>query len=241
MKKITLFAVAILFYAFSSAQAPYLQWTTTYGGSDDDYAFEIEVLQDGFLIGGHTKSFGHANDKYDLYLIRTDEMGNILWTRTYGGEQNEQMASLIQAHDGGYVCSGYTSTWAQGISDAYVVRVNSNGDTLWTRNYGGLTTDQFYGSTATLDQGFIFTGYSSVYPVGDEMYIVKTDADGDTLWTQMEGGDHQDYGYDILQASDGGFASLGHTWSQGKESMGFLVRMKNNGHVTWWNAFGAEG
>ena len=241
MKKVTLLFAAIVFFAFSQAQAPYLQWSTTYGGSEDDYAFEIEVLMDGFLIAGHTKSFGNGNDTYDFYLIRTDEMGNILWTKTYGGAQDEVLLSCSQTHDGGFILSGYTKTWAQGISDGYIVRVDKNGDTLWTKNIGGLTTDQFACGIPTNDQGFVFTGFSSVYMMGDQMYIVKTDHNGDTLWTQLEGGGHQDYGKCIIQTSDNGYASLGHTWSQGNESMGYLVRLNQSGHVTWWNAFGDTG
>jgi len=241
MKKITLLFTVILFYSFSMAQAPYLQWSKTYGGSEDDYAFEVEVLMDGFLIGGHTKSFGNGNDKYDMYLIRTDEMGNILWTKTYGGELNEQTSSLKQTQDGGFILSGYTSSWGQGGSEGYIVRVDRNGDTLWTKYYGGYTWDQFSCGIPTRDQGFIFTGYSSVYLMGDQVFVVKTDANGDTIWTQKEGGDHQDYGKYIIQTSDDAFASLGHTWSQGNESMGYLVRLKENGHVSWWNAFGDAG
>jgi len=246
MKKIRLTSCVIISLIFLIlpglfGQTPHFQWSLSYGGSDDDYPAEILVLEDGYLIGGHTKSFGNQNDKYDFYLIRTDEMGNILWSETYGGGLNEQMSSLRQTQDGGYIMSGFTQTWAQGIADGWIVRVNREGDTLWTRHYGGLTTDQFYCGVPTTDQGFIFSGFSSVYLKGDQLYVVKTDAGGDTLWTQTEGGDNQDYGVCILEAEGGGYASVGHTWSQGNESMGYLVRMNPSGHVTWWNAFGDAG
>ena len=233
--------IFLLLTSVLCGQTPYLQWSVTYGGNEDDYPCEIEVLEDGFLIGAYTKSYGNQNDKFDFYLIRTDEMGNIVWERTYGGSQNEQMASLKQAQDGGYIMSGVTQSWGQGGSDGYIVRVDKNGDTLWTKYYGGLTWDQFYCGIPTIDQGFAFTGFSSVYLKGDQAYIVKTDQNGDSLWTQTEGGDNQDYGYYVLEDESGGYASLGHTWSQGNESMGYLVRLNSSGHVTWWSAFGDTG
>jgi len=227
---------------FIYAQAPYLQWSVSYGGNNDDYPAEVLVLEDGYLIGGKTKSFGNQNDKYDFYLIKTDDFGNIIWSKTYGGVLDEHLASLSQAQDGGYILSGSTSSFASGIADGYIVRVDKDGDTLWTKNIGNETTDQFYCGIPTRDQGFVFTGFSSVYLKGDQVYIVKTDASGDTLWTQTQGGDHQDYGYCILEDITSGYASLGHSWSYtGYESMGYLVRLNDDGNVTWWNAFGDTG
>lgn len=241
ISKILFFFLILLFSSSLFAQAPHFQWSALYGGAEDDYAFDIEVLADGYLIAGHTKSFGNANGKYDIWLVRTDEMGNILWTKTYGGSLDESVLSVSQAHDGGFILCGHTSSWGQGLSDGYFVRIDRHGDTLWTRHYGGMTSDAMAWGIPTRDQGFIFTGHSSVYLMGDQMYIVKTNGYGDTLWTQREGGDNQDYGKCIIQTSDNAYASVGHTWSQGNEAMGFLVRMNQSGHVTWWNAFGDTG
>jgi subtilisin-like proprotein convertase family protein len=102
--------------------------------------------------------------------------------------------------------------------------------------------DRFYCGIPTRDQGFVFTGFSSVYLKGDQVYVVKTNAYGDTLWTQTQGGDHQDYGYCILEDITSGYASLGHSWSYtGYESMGYLVRLNDDGDVTWYSGFGDTG
>jgi subtilisin-like proprotein convertase family protein len=224
------------------SQTPYFHWSVSYGGNDDDYPGEVLVLDDGYLISGSTKSYGNQNDKYDFYLIRTDEVGNIIWQKTYGGSQNEQAFSLNQTQDGGYIMAGVTQSWGQGGSDGYMVRVDKDGDTLWTKYMGGLTWDQFYDGIPTRDQGFVFTGFSSVYLKGDQVYVVKTDANGDTLWTQTQGGDHQDYGYCILEDITSGYAALGHSWSYpGYESMGYMVRLNDNGNVTWYSGFGDTG
>ena len=239
MKKITLLFTAILFYAFAFAQSPQLQWSKNYGGAEDDYAFEIEVCADGYLIAGHTKSFGHANDNYDFYLIRIDEQGEVLWTRTYGGSQDELLFSCKQTHDGDYILSGVTQSWGLGGSDGYVLKVDRNGDSLWSKYYGGDTWDQFYCGIPTVKQGYVFTGYSSVYMQGDQLYMVGTKGDGDTSWTYKVGGDNQDYGYYVLQIMDGqDYITVGHTWSEGDESQVYLVMTDKDGYWTWTKAFG---
>ncbi|MEA3477091.1 MAG: T9SS type A sorting domain-containing protein [Bacteroidota bacterium] len=238
MKKITLFFTAILFYAIAFAQSPQLQWSKTYGGSEDDYAMEIVVCTEGYLIAGHTKSYGHANDNYDVYLIRIDGQGNVLWTKTYGGSQDELVAKCEQTHNGGFIISGVTQSWGLGGSDGYILRVDANGDSLWSKNYGGETWDQFYCGIPTLKGGYAFAGYSSVYMKGDQFYFVKTEGDGDSSWTYTVGGDNQDYGIYMRQNDDQSYITVGHTWSEGDESQVYLVMTDKDGGWNWTKAFG---
>jgi len=238
MKKITLFFAGILFCVLSIAQAPQLQWSKTYGGSEYEYAFDIEVCPEGYLIAGHTKSFGHANDNFDIYLIRIDDQGNELWTKTYGGSRNELALSCEQTHDGGFIISGVTRSWGLGGSDAYALKVDRNGDSLWSKNYGGETWDQFYCGIPTLQGGYAFSGYSSVYLKGDQFYFAKTEGDGDTSWTYTVGGDNQDYGYYMKQLDGMDYITVGHTWSEGDESQVYLVMTDRDGGWNWTKAFG---
>jgi hypothetical protein len=238
MKKITLIFTMLLLNMIIYSQAPQLQWSKTFGGSEDEYAFDILVCNDGYLIAGHTKSYGQGNDHYDIYLVRTDLDGNILWTNTYGGSNDDQVASCKQTHDGGYILAGVTQSWGQGGSDAFILRVDSNGDSLWSKYYGGETWDQFYCGIPTVQQGYVFSGYSSVYMMGDQVYMVETDSDGDTNWTYRVGGDHQDYGIYVLQKEDMSYITVGHTWSEGDESQVYLVKTDEDGNWTWTKAFG---
>jgi hypothetical protein len=238
MKKITLLFTSLLMYLFSYTQAPQLQWSKTYGGAEDEYAFEILVCNDGYLIAGHTKSYGQGNDQYDVYLVRIDTDGNVIWTKTYGGSQDEMVSSCRQTHDGGYILAGVTQSWGLGGSDGYILKVDSDGDSLWSKYYGGETWDQFYCGIPTVQQGYAFSGYSSVYLKGDQVYMVETDAEGDTNWTYRIGGDHQDYGMDVLQKEDMSYITVGHTWSEGDESQVFLVKTDKDGNWTWTKAFG---
>jgi len=104
----------------------------TYGGTGDDYGqCVLQTTDGGYIISGTTKSFGTGNDDY--YLIKTNAIGDTLWTRTYGTFNNEQECFVSQTNDGGYIISGnsYDTT---GQCNFYLIKANSNGDTLWTKN-----------------------------------------------------------------------------------------------------------
>jgi hypothetical protein len=238
MKKITLLFAAMACYVFSNAQAPQLQWSKLYGGSEDEYAFCIEVCHDGYLIAGHSKSYGHANGNYDVYLLKIDLQGNVVWEKTYGGSQDEGILSCKQTHDGGYILCGNTRSWAQGLTDAYMLKVNSSGDSLWSKHYGGQTGDGFHSGIPVHQGGFAFSGFSSVYMQGDQFYFVKTEGDGDSSWTYTVGGADQDYGIYTRQTDFDGFITVGHTWSEGDESQVYLVMTDENGGWNWTKAFG---
>ncbi len=116
-------------------------WTRTYGGSDLDYGYSVQQTADsGYIIAGTTKSFGAGN--YDFYLLKTDPLGDTVWTRTYGGSDLDYGYSAVQTTDGGYAVVGRTKSFGAGNYDVYLVKTDANGDTTWTRTYGGGDRDE---------------------------------------------------------------------------------------------------
>ena len=180
----------------SEAGVPEIEWAKTYGGPLDEYAFAVELLPDGFLVVGYIE-LEETKDE-DVYLIKLNFDGDTVWTKRYGGPLRERAFTIHKVYDGGFIVSGYTGSYGEGLADAWLLRLDWKGDTLWTANYGGLTSDQSAYAIPTRDKGFIFTGFSAVYLMGDQAYIVKTQDDGDTLWTKKYGGTNQDYGKWII-------------------------------------------
>ena len=119
-------------------------WTKTYGGAvDNEYVYDaIQTLDGGYVFVGKTYSFG--NGWYDAYITKTDASGNLIWSKTIGGAQNDLVRSVIQLADGSYVAAGETGNFGQGGLDLYLIKLDALGNLLWTRTYGGTGTGYYH-------------------------------------------------------------------------------------------------
>lgn len=189
-------------------------WMRTY---DYIYGGGYSVLQnrDGdYVITGYAWEEGAYYG--DVYLIKTDQDGDTLWTRTYGGVFNEVGRFVQQTSDGGYIIAGCTMPSGAGMVDVYLIKTDAEGDTLWTRTYGGYNIDDGYCVDQTFDGGYIITGYTKSFSTVTwaDLYLIRTDEVGDTLWTCTFGdsglGD-VDRGYGVQQTTEGGFIVAGRT------------------------------
>ena len=150
-----------------------IMWDYTYGGLDNDIIYAICKNYNGYILAGFTKSFGAG--PYDVYLIRTDLNGTILWSKTYGGPGSEEAWSVERTTDGGFIAAGYTYSFGGGNTDAYLLKINQNGDTLWTKTYGDNGSQDAYSFLQTSDSGLAFSGISSIPFQSVRLYVVKTD------------------------------------------------------------------
>lgn len=213
-------------------------WSKTIGGTADDDGFSIRATLDGgFIICGTTNSFGNGSD---VYLIRTDSLGDTLWTRTYGGSAGDVGSAVRPLADGGFVIVGSTGSYGVGYSSVYLVRVNSDGDTLWTTTYGGTRADMGYDVQPTSDNGFILAGTTA--PTGQnyyDAYLVKADSLGAIQWEKTYGGIYEDRAYSVAQTGDGGYIFAGTTdATEGRQTDMYLVKVDPLGSVEWSRAYG---
>jgi hypothetical protein len=203
-------------------------WTKTYGGVDDDYGWSVQQTSDGgYIVAGYTYSFGNS---VQVYLVKTNASGDTLWTRTYGGANYDWGYSVQQTQDGGYIVAGFTNSFGNS-SQAYLIKTNASGDTLWTRTYGGAGGDEGCSVQQTQDTGYIVAGWTGSFGNGNQVYLIKTNASGDTLWTRTYGGAGADYGWSVQQTSDGGYIIAGFTTSFGNGWQVYLVKTDANGNV----------
>jgi hypothetical protein len=189
-------------------------WTRAYGGSGSQYGRSIQQTSDGgYIIAGRTK---YGEDSYDVFLLKTDFSGDALWTRTYGGSDWDEAYSVQQTSDGGYIVAGLTESFGAGLSDVYLLKIDSSGDTLWTRTYGGSDYEVGYSVQQTSDGGYIIAGLTESFGAGlSDVYLVRTDSSGDTLWTCAYGGSERDRAYSVQQTRDGAYVMAGVTYSFG--------------------------
>lgn len=217
----------------------YQMWNQLFGGINIDKGFSIKETNDsGLVIAGYTNSFG--NGGYDMYVIRTNKMGDTLWTKTYGGADWDFGFSIDITSDGGYIVAGGTYSSGNGNEDMYLVKLNSNGDTLWTKTYGGTNEDEAKSVKQTSDGGYILAGYTKSYgDINGDIYIVKTTLTGDTSWTKKIGGLNADEAADIIEAANGEFVLVGGTKSLGVGGYDCqIARLSITGNILWSQTYG---
>jgi hypothetical protein len=153
-------------------------WIKTYGGSLPDKAYSVRRTSDnGFIVAGHTDSFGPG--VVNVYLLKTDSLGNVLWERTYGGSASDQGWAVRQTGDGGYIVAGVTMSFGEGAGDAYLLKTDSLGNVLWERAFGGPSPDRAFSVAETQDGGYVLAGRTRSYGAGEsDVYLIKTDSLG---------------------------------------------------------------
>jgi hypothetical protein len=223
------------------AQPPDTLWTRTFGGANAEEGHSVQQTTDGgFIIAGQT---GPSGGSSDVYLVKTDATGNQLWTRTFGLAYTYDMGYAVrQTVDGGYIIAGKTSDPLAPIlvHDVYLIKTNNSGIQEWTRSIGGNDDECGYSLQQTSDGGYVIAGYTKSYGAGQaDVYLIKTDASGITLWTQTYGGSSNDYGYCVQQTSDGGYIIAGQTYSYGLgESDMWLIKTDASGNQLWAQHYG---
>jgi hypothetical protein len=192
------------------------QWRRTLGGLSSDGARCVQQTSDGgYIITGWTYSYG-PGAVGNAWLVKTDTSGNAVWNRAFGGTDVDRGYCVQQTTDGGYILTGYTASSGAGLDDMWLIKTDSLGNAAWTRTYGGSGRDYGNAVQQTTDGGYIIAGYTlSFGSGGDDVWLVKTDPNGNQAWSATYGGSASDVAYSVKQTSDGGYIITGHTLSYG--------------------------
>jgi len=219
-----------------------MEWNRTYGGTGYDDAYSIVQTDDGgYTIAGFTESFGAGS--WDAWLIKVDEYGNMEWNQTYGGTNRDPARHLVHTCDGGYAISGYTESFGAGISDAWLVKVDADGNMEWNQTYGGTNRDEAFPLVQTVDGGYALAGGTDSFGAGSrDIWLVRTDANGNMEWNKTYGGANFDFARSIVQTEDGGYVIAGETHSFGAGSRdAWLVKTDVSGNMEWNQTYGGTG
>ena len=237
MKRIlVLFIVIFLTDLVFGQIPPFLEWQRNYGDDSNEILTGImEIEAEGYIASGYV--FNPAGSVSNFYLIRTDENGDTLWTRTFG-DGTSIGNSLEMTADGGYAIAGEWNAGPNLTADACLIKLNAAGDTIWSKTYGGSQDEYFFRMRNTSDNGFILCGGTASFGWGDyDMYIVKTDSVGDTLWTRTFGGVEYDAAYSMWELSSGGYVVCGGIGYPTGESDMYVVKLNDEGNLCWLNFY----
>ncbi|MEE9442184.1 MAG: T9SS type A sorting domain-containing protein [candidate division Zixibacteria bacterium] len=215
-------------------------WAASYGGLYNDCGnSSVQMLNGDILILGSTYSFGAG--EHDMYLVKTDSTGNLIWQKSFGGTGIEYGYDIVLTSDNGFALVGSTTSYGAGKRDIYLVKLDESGNELWSKTFGGIENDYGRSIRECGDNGLIICGTTSSYGSNTDIYLIKTNSSGDSLWAKTYGGSAGETGASIRETSDNGFAIVGNTGSYGVGYCSiYLVRTDSLGDTLWTSSYGND-
>ncbi len=214
-------------------------WDNTLAKRTDDEIFSIiQTADGGYAVCGYTgaKDWGEV----DCWVIKLDETVNTVWDRIFGGIGWDETNSILQTEDGGYVVFGFVQSKNKGREDAWIAKLDENGEIVWDKAFGGNQNEEIFSGIKTADGGYAVCGYTESKGAGGyDAWIAKLDENGEIVWDKAFGGIEADVANSIIQTEDGGYALAGYTWSKGAgREDAWVIKLDKNGDVVWDKTFG---
>ena len=215
-----------------------VEWRGYYGGTNNDRAHSVVRSDDGgYVMAGFTESddfdINNSRGSYDFWAVKIDDDGDLVWQGSFGGTGIERAQDIAKTNDGGYVITGSTFSndvdvsQNHGASDIWLIKIDGNGNKVWDKSYGGSQFEDAQSVTLSKDGGFIIVGNSksadmdSNFNAGEnDIWVLKTDKEGNMIWQKSFGGSGLDYGFDALETSSGAIVLVGETASTDFDGVG---------------------
>ncbi|MBK7571708.1 MAG: T9SS type A sorting domain-containing protein [Bacteroidetes bacterium] len=218
-----------------------IQWQKTFGGCE--YANSVIQTNDGgYMIVGDNCDLPDWHGSMDYWAAKLNNVGDLIWQKSYGGTYGETAFSVKQTSNSGYVISGWSVsddgdvTFNQGNADSWTIYIDSVGNILWQHSYGGTGSDIIYSIETTADNGYILAGITTSFDgdvignhgASQEAWILKLDSLGALVWNNCYGGTSSESAYSIQQTFDDGYIVAGGSYSIDGDVVG------NHGSSDFW-------
>ena len=225
-------------------------WSKFFGGSFTDMPEGIvETDDNGFIIVGGSDSFDiditNNLGSYDFWIIKISDVGDLLWEKSFGGEEIDQARAIVKSGDGNFVIAGDTRSNSNDVSnnngaaDLWLIKISPEGELIWERTIGGSSFDVSRSIKRTRDNGFILAGSSRSSDIDvsenkgqNDAWVLKVDSNGNLQWERSIGGSNIDFAYGIAELNDNTIVVVGDTASNDQditENKGFtdmlLIKM----------------
>ena len=243
-------------------------WQKSLGGTNDEYANQIQQTSDGgYIVAGYSYSDDvnvtghHGTTSYaDYWIVKLSSTGTIVWQKSLGGDEWDKASSIQQTSDGGYIVGGDSVstngdvTGNHGITDYWIVKLSSTGTIVWQKSLGGSYGEYVKQIQQTNDGGYIIVGFSDSLN-GDvtgnhglsDYWIVKLSSTGIIVWQKSFGGTNYDIANSIQQTSDGGYILTGYAnSSNGNVLVNYglndywILKITSTGSIEWQKSLGGS-
>lgn len=221
-----------------------LLWARTYGDAGDDHGRQLVHLKDNsYIMAGYSESFDPQFK--EILVIKFNETGSVMWSRTYGLDRSDFATYLQPTADGGFVVLGETinNFNHEKNQDILIFKVASSGNVEWSRIYGGNKTEYGYGIKQTSDQGYIISGETNSFGTGNwDYYLLKLKSNGDLEWSNAYGSRNEDYGRFAVQTEDGGYLFAGNSVGFGVTGLDIaMLKLDSKGNLEWAKSLNGAG
>ena len=242
-----------------------VQWQKTYGGSDDDELWQIvQTTDSGYIMTGYSYStdgdITSPHGDYDAWIVKISNTGSIQWQRSLGGSGHDDLTSIRQTYDGGYIVTGFSNsadgdlTLNHGGYDYWVVKLSDTGSIQWQKSYGGSGADKGWSVQQTPDSGYIVLG-SSNSADGDvtgniggyDYWVVKLSDTGRIKWQKSYGGSGDDEAGTVHVTADGSYLIDGSSNSVDGDITNTFgdydyweIKLSDTGRIVWQASLGGS-
>ena len=219
-------------------------WQRSFGvEGENEFSRKVIEVDDGYLFIGNTMTMGAGNS--DMYLVKTDINGNLIWDRTYGSTAGEDGFDILKVHNG-YMLLGNKKNTNTSESDFFVVRTDLDGNQLWAKNYGTDSDDIAHRMIILSDGSIILGGYTFGNADYIDIYLIKISSSGDKIWERnFDGPQTSGSSGDVLgnmkPTPDGGFiiaGTQGYIFGTGFSGLAWILKLTSDGNLTWNKTFG---
>lgn len=211
-----------------------------YGGNKDDYGFYLAPTSDsGFVVAGRTASYGNGGS--DGLLMKVNKNGSVSWSKAIGGTGNDYFQTVIRTSDNGYIAVGQTKSYGNPAGDAWLVKTDFAGNIQWSRKYGdgNVNGDIGFDVTELTEGGFVFCGTHRYAPGTAEGFVVRTDNQGNVIWSRQYGNGGSDQLWGITE--DGSSVVVAGFYQAGSFYDGYVMKLdKVNGNIQWIRGIDGE-
>ncbi len=213
-----------------------------YAGNSSWAESLVQGLYSDLFVCGYTRR-NYPETRADILLVKTDAMGDTIWTKTYGGADDDYGRNIIATSDSCLLLAGKTESFGAGtFGDIYLLKVDFNGDTLWTKRYPDPEQEVPFSLLETSDGGYLITGTNEDNSGPRQLLLLKVSSTGDVLWRKIVG-DQQSWhwGYSTVEAANGDLVSCG---SYNPAYLGYsnalVLKTDQYGNILWQKEYGDE-
>ena len=242
----------------NTANVPAIEWQKTIVDNDSTVINNVQQTTDGgYILAGYKKD---VQNGLDYWIVKLNSNADIEWEKAYGGSSTDEAKSIQQTIDGGYIVAGSTIsndgdvTNNNGYTDAWILKLSTNGNIEWQKTYGGSAGDALINIKQTIDGGYIAVGYTGSDD-GDipnnkgyfDAWIIKIAANGNLEWTKTFGGTNGDWINNTQQTTDGEYLIAGQTQSNNGDITNnhgnadlWVIKLQANGNLSWQKTYGGS-